>query len=98
MDATLEQVKVAVEADPTLSALRKTIMEGFPNEKCNLPLALRPFMDVRHGLAIDEEDNMIVLVSRVVIPRSMVKEMLQTITSTHQRASKMRQRARFSLY
>lgn len=52
-------------------------MEGFPNEKCNLPHALRPFWDILHGLAIDEGDDMIVLGARVVIPRAMVKEILQ---------------------
>lgn len=49
VDATLEKVRRAVAADPVLMALRATVREGFPNDKCNLPLELRPFWNVRHG-------------------------------------------------
>ena len=56
VDATLQKVKLAAASDPVMVALRATILEGFPNDKCNLPLALRPFWDVRHNLAIDEHD------------------------------------------
>jgi hypothetical protein len=43
VDATLEKVRWAVAADPVLTALRATVLERFPNDKCNLPLAIRSF-------------------------------------------------------
>jgi hypothetical protein len=43
IDITLEKVKLAATADPVLVALRTTIREGFPNEKRNLSLGLRPY-------------------------------------------------------
>jgi hypothetical protein len=98
IDITLEKVKLAATADPVLVALRTTIREGFPNEKSNLPLALRPYWDARHQLAIDDADDMLVYGARIVLPRSMVKETIQTLVGMHQGASKMRQRARLSLY
>ncbi len=55
-DITLEKVKQAAEIDPVLVALRTVIREGFPNEKHNLPIALRPYWDARHQLAIDDND------------------------------------------
>ena len=41
---------------------------------------------------------MLVYGARIVLPRSMVKETIQTLVGMHQGASKMRQRARLSLY
>jgi hypothetical protein len=97
-DITLEKVKQAAEIDPVLVALRTVIREGFPNEKHNLPVALRPYWDARHQLAIDDNDDMIVFGARIVLPKSMVKQTIQTLLNMHQGASKMRQRARLSLY
>ena len=97
-DNTLDAIKKAAAADPILQKLRETIMAGFPNEKANLPADLRPFWDKRGELAIDEGDGMIVCGARIVIPRSKVKEMLNILLSMHQGASKMRQRARLSVY
>ena len=83
VDATLEKVRRAV--DPVLTALCATVLEGFPND---LPLALRPFWNVRRGLAIDDSDNMLVYGPRIVLPRILVKDTLQTLLSMHQGASK----------
>jgi hypothetical protein len=71
---------------------------GINNEKCNLPLVLRPFWDVRHRLAIDDGDGMLVIDARIVLPRILVKETLKTLIIMHQGASKIRQRLRLSLY
>ena len=98
VDSTLEKVKAAAASDPVMSALRNTIFSGFPNDKCNFPLALRPFWDVRHRLAIDADDDMIVLDARVVIPRALVTETFRTLSRMYQGTSKMRQRARLSVY
>jgi hypothetical protein len=98
IDLTLEKVKQAAEIDPVLVALRTVIREGFPNEKHNLPVALCPFWDARHQLTIDSTDDMIVFGDRIVLPKSMVKQTIQSLLGMHQGASKMRQRARLSLY
>ena len=97
-DSILTKIRAAADADPTLQQLRSTILEGFPNDKCNLALTLRPYWDMRDRLAIDEGDGMIVLGSRVVIPRAAVPEMLQILLKMHQGATKMRQRARITVY
>jgi hypothetical protein len=98
IDITLEKVKQAAEIDPVLVALRTVICEGFSNEKQNLPIALRPYWEVRHQLAIDDNDDMIVFGARIVLPKSMVKQTIQTLLGMHQGASKMRQRPQLSLY
>jgi hypothetical protein len=42
-DISLVSVAAASSTEPDMLSLRQTILEGFPNEKCNLPLELRPF-------------------------------------------------------
>lgn len=69
-DTTLEGIKAAAAIDRDLQDLREVIMNGFPNEKTNLAVNLRPFWNKRESLAIDDKDNMIVCGARVVIPRA----------------------------
>ena len=97
-DSILKSIQSAAAVDPIMLELRDVIMKGFPNDKCNLFPTLRPFWDARKQLAIDEEDDMLVMGARVVIPRSQVQRVINTLLSMHQGASKMRQRARISVY
>jgi hypothetical protein len=67
-DILLSSVSAASAVDPVMISLRRTILQGFPNDKCNLPLELRPFWQVRSQLSVD---NDIILVGpRVVLPAS----------------------------
>jgi hypothetical protein len=68
LDPVLERIKMAAQKDKQMIELRETIINGFPNDKCNLSLTLRPFWNIRSQLAIDETDGMIVTGARVVIP------------------------------
>ena len=97
-DLTLDGIKAAAAVDRDLQDLHEVIMNGFPNEKTNLAVNLRPFWNKRESLAIDEKDGMIVCGARVVIPRAKVPEMLKILVGMHQGETKMRQRARLSVY
>jgi hypothetical protein len=59
---------MGAQKDKQMIELRETIINGFPNDKCNLSLSLRPFWNMRSQLVIDEKDGMIVAGARVVIP------------------------------
>ena len=98
VDPVLEKVKVAASTDAEMTLLREQILAGFPNEKCNLQAALRPYWCVRDRLAIDESDDMIVVGARVVIPKSLRAAVLRDLIQMHQGATKLRQRARMSVY
>ena len=97
-DPILEKVKQATTADHVLQKLRHQIVTGFPNDKYNLDLDLRPYWCVRERLAFDEVDGMIVMGSRVVIPYAMRPDVLRRLVTMHQGATKTRQRARISVY
>ena len=81
-----------------MKELREVILNGFPTEKCNLSGPLRPFWRVRHQLAIDETDGMIVMGARIVIPKALQSDILRDLLQMHQGATKLRQRARLSLF
>ena len=98
LDPVLERVKAAAAVDPVMQQLRDTITKGFPNDRCNLPDPLRPFWNVRSQLAIDPADDMIVVGARVVVPKSLQRDILQDLLLMHQGATKLRQRARMSVY
>ena len=71
LDPILVRVKAAAAVDPIMEQLRRAIREGFPNDKCNLQPPLRPIWNMRHQLAIDEADDMVVAGSRVVVPKAL---------------------------
>jgi transposase InsO family protein len=98
LDPVLERIKMAAQKDKQMIELRETIINGFPNDKCNLSLTLRPFWNIRSQLAIDETDGMIVAGARVVIPAECRQPLLQDLINMHQGATKLRQRARMSVY
>jgi hypothetical protein len=89
---------MAAQKDKQMIELRETIINGFPNDKCNLSLSLRPFWNTRSQLAIDEKDRMIVAEARVVIPAECRQPLLQDLINMHQGATKLRQRARLTMY
>ena len=98
VDPVLDKVKTAALNDKEMIHLREQILNGFPNEKCNLQAALRPYWCVRDRLAIENVDGEIVMGSRVVIPKPLRAAILQDLVQMHQGATKLRQRARLSVY
>ena len=98
IDPVLQKIKRAAAIDPIMQKLKKQICVGFPNDKCNLDLDLRPYWCVKERLAIDESDDTIVVGPRVVIPQAVRADILQNLLLMHQGATKTRQRARMSVY
>jgi hypothetical protein len=72
-DPLLKQIALTTTTDPVMKVLREMILAGFPNDKCNLPLPLRPFWCIRSHLSIDESQNLIMLGPHVVIPEAIRK-------------------------
>ncbi len=98
VDPVLERVKAIASADAEMQLLREQIIAGFPSEKCNLQAALRPYWCVRDRLAIDDTDDMVVVGSRIVIPKPIRAAVLRDLLQMHQGATKLRQRPRLSVY
>lgn len=98
VDPVIERIKRAAQIDDTMIALRDAIARGFPNSKGDLPAALKPFWAMRSQLTIDDHDDMIVAGSRIVIPEACRRKLLQDLVQMHQGTTKLRERARLTLY
>lgn len=61
-------------------------------------MSLRPFWRVRHHLAIDKKDGMILIGPRVFVPKILQGNLLRDLLKMHQGTTKSRQRARLSVF
>ena len=85
-----DMVKAATETDETLSKLKSLMQEGIPSIQ-NLPKNLRPFHQYASHLYII--DNVVMLGTRIVIPKSLQHEILLSLHAAHQGINSMCQRA-----
>jgi len=78
----LREVHRQATEDSAYQELKHYIMEGFPDHRRLLPEAIKPFWQVRQHLSIEEK--LIVYACRLVIPRSLRRQMLSQLHEAHQ--------------
>ena len=81
--------------DNTL-ALLKDIYEGWSNSRSDCPLTLCDFRNFREDLTI--EDGIILKCDRIVVPPTLIPDILKTILNGHLRAEKCLLRARSAVH
>ena len=79
-----------------LSSLVTTILEGWPEERSQVPDEVKPFWNFREEL--DYADGVVYKGERLVIPPSMRKYVLKCIHNSHMGIEKCKSRARDSCY
>lgn len=84
-----KKIKSVAAVDVEMEQLRERILAGFPNDKTNLEPTLRQYWSLRERLAIDVDDGMIVIESRVVISKGLRVGVINDL-QMHQGASKLR--------
>ena len=90
------KVSSEVKKDEELQQLISVMKAGWPKSKQDCPETVQPFWDSRHDLAVVQ--NILVKGNRVVIPKSMQKDVFHKLHSTHQGMDRMKRRARQSCY
>jgi hypothetical protein len=80
-DRRFAEIRRGTDADPTLTALRKVILTGWPEERKMLPAGVSPYFDFRDELAVI--DGVVMRGDRVVIPHQQRAEMIQKIHQAH---------------
>lgn len=80
-DKLMRSIKAANSQDPTLTALGKMIVQGWPENKRDVPEVLMPYHSCRDELTVS--DGVIMRAERVVIPESMRKEMKKKVHAGH---------------
>ena len=93
---TMGRVKEAAANDSEMQALVRTIINGFPAERDCLPPYLQPYWNLRDELSCI--DGVPLYNCRIVVPRSLRTEVLDSLHSAHQGVVGMKARARASVY
>ena len=79
-DARWEQVTHASANDPVLKQLRGVIQNGWPERKTDVSECLRPYVDLRDELVV--QDVLVFKGARLVVSTSMRKELMSVAHST----------------
>ena len=92
----VQQVRQATEKDATLQMLKEVILQGWPNDKSNVPVQLTPYFGMRDELGV--HDGLVFKGERLVIPHSLREEMKRDIHVSHVGVEGCLRRARECLY
>lgn len=95
-DPRIEEVQQAMKEDNDLQILLKTIKEGWPDKKEDVPLEIRAFYDVRDVLS--HQDGIILKGERILIPRVLRDNMKKRLHAAHLGYDSMMRRARNVIY
>lgn len=93
---SVERIEHETALDPTLQGLMNTIQNGFPACKDLCPIELREYFRYREDLSISE--GVILYKTRVLIPKSLRREVLQYLHSAHQGVQGMKSRAAETIF
>ena len=92
----LDLLREATESDNVLIALRSMVLNGWPNNKSEVPTILMPYFSYRDE--ITAHDGLLLRGDRVIVPLSMRAEMKEKLHSSHVGIEACLRRARECLY
>ena len=95
-DSRIEIIRRATEVDMTMTALKETILRGWPNEKTDVTPALHPYFSFRDELAVHE--GLVFRGERVIIPMSERATLKVKIHSSHLGIDGCLRRAKESIF
>ena len=90
----IEQIRAHTEAD--LSELKKLIQHGWPENKDQVKQEVRHYFNIHHDLTI--ADGVVLKGERIVIQRSLRKDVMKDVHSSHIGIEGCLRRARQSVY
>ena len=96
LSVNLQDVRNAALHDTIYNKVKSLVINGFPGSKAELPDDLKPFWNVRHDLAFDDE--LIVYGCRVFIPCALRNQVLFNLHESHQGVTRTKERARLAVY
>ena len=93
---SLQQLRVATQADDELAILKHTIMQGWPKNIKQVPPELQSYWTFREELTI--EDGLILKGTRIVIPHKQQQAILKQLHEGHLGLNKCKLRAKETVY
>ena len=95
-DVMYKQIQTETAKDADLTELMETVLNGWPNNKDDLPSSARPYWTFRDELSCI--DGILYKSEKIVIPKSLRKKMLAVIHEPHLGIVKSINRARDVLF
>lgn len=95
-DIKLKEYQKCTDEDQALAALKKYVKQGFPNDKSRIPRHIHTYWPYRDELHIVSE--LPLRSNRIVIPTEKRTEVLKQLHASHCGLSKMRSRAKDTVY
>lgn len=95
-DMKLEQIRCVTEHDNDLQKVSRFIKNGWPEKENSLPEMVKPYFAVRSELS--NSKGLVTYQSRVVIPKELQAETLQSIHEGHLGINKCRERAKMCVW
>ncbi|KAG0712335.1 hypothetical protein GWK47_018706 [Chionoecetes opilio] len=92
----LEELRRATASDEVLSLVRRIIVDGWPDRRCQLNPQIRDYWSVRDSLVID--DGVILKGNAAVIPKLLRAWYIDKLHDGHQGRVKMELRAKDAVY
>ena len=80
-DEKLSKIKNTTKDDKILQKLQRTIIQGWPEDKVNIPSEIKPYESVKSLLTI--QNGLIFVGDRIVIPSQLRKEVIKDIHVAH---------------
>lgn len=80
-DQRLKKIRLATSTDFSLQTLMTCIKEGWPETKCDVPLCIKEYWPYRDELST--QNGLAFRGTRIIIPSSMRKEMIERAHASH---------------
>ena len=93
---TIDHVREKSLVDPEIVCLTKTIQNGFPQSKREMPQEITGYWDVRRDLY--SIDGVVLYMDRIVIPKKLRNRVIKNLHSAHQGTGSMCARAKSVIF
>ena len=94
--AKMQEVKDETAKDQTLQLLSRQVAQGWSDNAKKADLAVKPYWSLRDDISV--EDGIVLLGSRIIIPKSLRSNILQQIHNGHFGIEKCKLRAKSCVY
>jgi transposase InsO family protein len=95
-DQTMEKIKQSTSRDEALQTMMKMVYEGWPSDKTQIPLICKEYWPYRDEISC--QDGIMYRGTRVIIPTSLRKQMLDQVHASHQGVDAAIRKARDAIY
>jgi hypothetical protein len=92
----LQQIKEETAKDGTLQILSEQVLQGWPDSIKKTQQVIKPYWNNRDDISIQE--GVLLLGSRIIVPKSLWQKIMQEIHSGHQGMQKCKLRAKSCVY